>query len=306
MFQYLGKRSLQSAVGLLVLFVAVFFLARLTGDPAKLLLPINATEIQLQEFRVREGLDRPVIEQFIGYVGGVLQGDFGTSMRRNLPALDMVLAAYPVTLQLAFTTMALVLVSASAIGALAAYNPGGIFDRIATVGSLVTASSPDFWVAITAILLFAVTLRILPTSGFGFDPRFWILPVGVLFLRPFGMLVQVVRASMINALASAYVKTARVKGMKERRIIYVHALRNAFLPIITVAADQMVGMLNGLVIIETIFGFPGIGKLMIDAVTARDFPVVQASILVTAVAIFVLYIFIDLIYVALDPRIRHT
>lgn len=306
MFQYLGKRSLQSAVGLLVLFVAVFFLARLTGDPAKLLLPINATEVQLQEFRVREGLDRPVIEQFIGYVGGVLQGDFGTSMRRNLPALDMVLAAYPVTLQLAFTTMALVLVSASAIGALAAYNPGGIFDRIATVGSLVTASSPDFWVAITAILLFAVTLRILPTSGFGLDPRFWILPVGVLFLRPFGMLVQVVRASMINALASAYVKTARVKGMKERRIIYVHALRNAFLPIITVAADQMVGMLNGLVIIETIFGFPGIGKLMIDAVTARDFPVVQASILVTAVAIFVLYIFIDLIYVALDPRIRHT
>jgi len=200
----------------------------------------------------------------------------------------------------------LVLVSASAIGALAAYNPGGVFDRIATVGSLVTASSPDFWVAITAILLFAVTLRILPTSGFGIDPRFWILPVGVLFLRPFGMLVQVVRASMINALASAYVKTARVKGMKERRIIYVHALRNAFLPIITVAADQMVGMLNGLVIIETIFGFPGIGKLMIDAVTARDFPVVQASILVTAVAIFVLYIFIDLIYVALDPRIRHT
>lgn len=306
MFQYLGKRSLQSAVGLLVLFVAVFFLARLTGDPAKLLLPINATEVQIQEFRVREGLDRPVIEQFIDYVQGVLQGDFGTSMRRSLPALDMVLAAYPVTLQLAFTTMALVLVSASAIGALAAYNPGGVFDRVATVGSLVTASSPDFWVAITAILLFAVTLRILPTSGFGLDPRFWILPVGVLFLRPFGMLVQVVRASMINALASAYVKTARVKGMKERRIIYVHALRNAFLPIITVAADQMVGMLNGLVIIETIFGFPGIGKLMIDAVTARDFPVVQASILVTAVAIFVLYIVIDLIYVALDPRIRHT
>ena len=306
MFRYLGKRSLQSAVGLLVLFIAVFFLARLTGDPAKLLLPINASEAQLQEFRVREGLDRPLIEQFVNYVGGVLQGDFGTSLRRNLPALDMVLEAYPVTLQLAFITMALVLVSASAVGALAAYNPGGVFDRFATVGSLVTASSPDFWVAITAILLFAVTLRILPTSGYGLDPRFWILPVGVLFLRPFGMLVQVVRASMINALSSAYVKTARVKGMKESRIIYVHALRNAFLPIITVAADQMVGMLNGLVIIETIFGFPGIDKLMIDAVTARDFPVVQASILVTAIAIFALFIIVDLIYVALDPRIRHT
>jgi len=297
---------LQSASGLIVLFIAVFFLARLTGDPAKLLLPINADEALLQEFRVREGLDKPLHEQFFRYVGDVLHGDFGESMRRNRSALDMVLEAYPVTLQLAVITMTLVLICACAVGALAAYKPGGIFDRTATVSSLVTASSPDFWVAITAILLFAVTLRILPTSGYGMDIKYWILPIGVLFLRPFGMLVQVVRASMINALSSAYVKTARVKGMKESRIIYVHALRNALLPIVTVAGDQMVGMLNGLVIIETVFGFPGIGKLMIEAVTSRDFPVVQAAILVTAIAIFSLFIIIDLIYVALDPRIRHT
>ena len=306
MLQFIGKRALQSAFGLIVLFIAVFFLARLTGDPAKLLLPINADEALLQEFRVREGLDKPLHEQFFRYVGDVLHGDFGESMRRNRSALDMVLEAYPVTLQLAVITMTLVLICACAVGALAAYKPGGIFDRTATVSSLVTASSPDFWVAITAILLFAVTLRILPTSGYGMDIKYWILPIGVLFLRPFGMLVQVVRASMINALSSAYVKTARVKGMKERRIIYVHALRNALLPIVTVAGDQMVGMLNGLVIIETVFGFPGIGKLMIEAVTSRDFPVVQAAILVTAIAIFSLFIIIDLIYVALDPRIRHT
>lgn len=306
MLQFIGKRALQSAFGLIVLFIAVFFLARLTGDPAKLLLPINADEALLQEFRVREGLDKPLHEQFFRYVSDVLHGDFGESMRRNRSALDMVLEAYPVTLQLALITMTLVLICACAVGALAAYKPGGIFDRTATVSSLVTASSPDFWVAITAILLFAVTLRILPTSGYGMDLKFWILPIGVLFLRPFGMLVQVVRASMINALSSAYVKTARAKGMKERRIIYVHALRNALLPIVTVAGDQMVGMLNGLVIIETVFGFPGIGKLMIEAVTSRDFPVVQAAILVTAVAIFSLFIIIDLIYVALDPRIRHT
>lgn len=306
MLQFIGKRALQSAFGLIVLFIAVFFLARLTGDPAKLLLPINADEALLQEFRVREGLDKPLHEQFFRYVGDVLHGDFGESMRRNRSALDMVLEAYPVTLQLAVITMTLVLICACAVGALAAYKPGGIFDRTATVSSLVTASSPDFWVAITAILLFAVTLRILPTSGYGMDIKYWILPIGVLFLRPFGMLVQVVRASMINALSSAYVKTARVKGMKESRIIYVHALRNALLPIVTVAGDQMVGMLNGLVIIETVFGFPGIGKLMIEAVTSRDFPVVQAAILVTAIAIFSLFIIIDLIYVALDPRIRHT
>jgi len=306
MLRYIGRRAFQSAIGLLILFIAVFFLARLTGDPAKLMLPINADEALIQEFRVREGLDKPVAEQFVRYMGNVLQGDFGHSMRRNVSALDLVLTAYPVTLQLAFITMAIVITAACVVGSLAAYRPGSPLDRAATVTSLATASSPDFWVAITAILLFAVTLRWLPTSGYGLDIKYWILPVGVLFLRPFGMLVQVVRASMINALSSAFVKTARVKGMSEGRIIFVHALRNAFLPIITVAGDQMVGMLNGLVIIETIFGFPGIGKLMIDAVSARDFPVVQASILVTAIAIFTLFIVIDLIYVALDPRIRHT
>lgn len=306
MLRYIGRRAFQSAIGLFILFIAVFFLARLTGDPAKLMLPINADETLIQEFRVREGLDKPVAEQFVRYMGNVLQGDFGHSMRRNVSALDLVLTAYPVTLQLAFITMAIVITAACVVGSLAAYRPGSPLDRAATVTSLATASSPDFWVAITAILLFAVTLRWLPTSGYGLDIKYWILPVGVLFLRPFGMLVQVVRASMINALSSAYVKTARVKGMSEGRIIFVHALRNAFLPIITVAGDQMVGMLNGLVIIETIFGFPGIGKLMIDAVSARDFPVVQASILVTAIAIFTLFIVIDLIYVALDPRIRHT
>jgi len=305
MLRYIGKRALQSAVGLSVLIIAVFFLARLTGDPAKLLLPINADQALIDEFRAREGLDRPVIEQFGIYVWNVLHGDFGTSLRRHRPALDMVLDAYPVTLQLAFTAMALVLVSASLVGSVAAYRPGSAVDRTVTVSSLISASVPDFWVAISAILLFAVTLQWLPTSGYGSDIRFWLLPLGVLVLRPFGMLVQVVRASMIATLSSAFVRTARIKGMSEGRIIYVHALRNALLPIITVAADQTVGMINGLVIIEMIFGFPGIGKLMIDAVMARDFPVVQASILVTAIAIFTLFILVDLAYVALDPRIRH-
>lgn len=305
MLRYIGKRALQSAFGLIVLVIAVFFLARLTGDPAKLLLPINADQAMIDEFRAREGLDRPLIEQFGVYVGNILQGDFGTSLRRHRPALDMVLEAYPVTLKLAFTAMAIVLVSASIVGAFAARRPGSAMDRGVTVSSLLSASVPDFWVAITAVLIFSVTLRWLPTSGYGADPRYWILPLGVLVLRPFGMLVQVVRASMISTLSSAYVRTARIKGMSEGRVVYVHALRNAFLPIITVAADQTVGMINGLVIIETIFGFPGIGKLMIDAVLARDFPVVQASILVTAIAIFTLFILVDLAYVALDPRIRH-
>lgn len=305
MFSYIGKRALQSAVALTLLIVAVFFLARLTGDPSDVLLPVNADAAVRAEFRANNGLDRPLVDQFLSFAGKVLTGDLGTSIRKQQPALDMVLQSYPVTLRLAFITMTLVIVSALAVGSLAAYRPGKLFDRLATVSSLAAASSPDFWVAITAILVISVQLHWLPTSGYG-GIQYWILPIAVLFLRPFGMLVQVVRASMISAMASPYIRTARVKGMAERRVIYVHALRNALLPTVTVAGDQMVGMINGLVIIESIFGFPGIGKLMIDAVFARDFPVVQASILVTAIAIFVLFLVIDLIYVALDPRIRHN
>lgn len=305
MFYFIGKRAFQSLITLLLLIIAVFFLARLTGDASSVLLPVNADQALVDEFRARNGLDRPLVEQFVTFIGHLLQGDLGTSLRKGQPALDMVLQAYPVTLRLAFTTMFFVVVSAIAVGSLAAHRPGGIFDRAVTISSLTAASAPDFWVAITAILLFSVQLRLLPTSGFG-GWEYWVLPIGVLVLRPFGMLVQVVRASMIGALTSPYIRTARIKGMSERRIIFVHALRNALLPSVTVAGDQMVGMINGLVIIETIFGFPGIGKLMIDAVLSRDFPVVQASIFVTAIAIFILFILIDLIYVALDPRIRHN
>ena len=305
MFYFIGKRAFQSLITLLLLIIAVFFLARLTGDASSVLLPVNADQALVDEFRARNGLDRPLVEQFVTFLGNLLHGDLGTSLRKGQPALDMVLQAYPVTLRLAFTTMFFVVVAAIAVGSLAAHRPGGIFDRAVTISSLTAASAPDFWVAITAILLFSVQLRLLPTSGFG-GWEYWVLPIGVLVLRPFGMLVQVVRASMIGALTSPYIRTARIKGMSERRIIFVHALRNALLPSVTVAGDQMVGMINGLVIIETIFGFPGIGKLMIDAVLSRDFPVVQASIFVTAIAIFILFILIDLIYVALDPRIRHN
>lgn len=305
MFYFIGRRAFQSLITLLLLIVAVFFLARLTGDASSVLLPVNADQALVDEFRARNGLDRPLVEQFATFFGNLLHGDLGTSLRKGQPALDMVLQAYPVTLRLAFTTMFLVIISAITVGSLAAHRPGGIFDRVVTISSLTAASAPDFWVAITAILLFSVQFRLLPTSGYG-GWEYWVLPVFVLVLRPFGMLVQVVRASMISALTSPYIRTARIKGMSERRIIFVHALRNALLPSVTVAGDQMVGMINGLVIIESIFGFPGIGKLMIDAVLSRDFPVVQASIFVTAIVIFMLFILIDLIYVALDPRIRHN
>ena len=225
-------------------------------------------------------------------------------MRKQRPAMELVLEAYPTTLKLAGTTMVIAFVLAVVVGAVAAYKPGGIFDRIGSISSLAGASAPDFWVAITGILIFSVSLRWLPTSGVGGFP-YWIMPITVLALRPFGLLVQVVRASMLGALSSAYVKTARAKGVGEHSVIFVHALRNACLSVVTVAGDLAVGLINGAVIVETVYGWPGVGKLMIDSVIQRDFPIVQAAIMVTATAIFLLNIIIDLVYVALDPRIRH-
>lgn len=304
MMRYLGRRAWHSAVALCALVMLVFFLVRLTGDPASLYLPIDASVAQREAFTARHGFDRPVLEQFASFVGDLLRGDLGVSIRKERPALEVVLQAFPTTLSLAAITMTLALLLAVAVGSLAAYRPGGIFDRSATLSSLAAASAPDFWVAITAILVFAVALGWLPTSGTGGWP-YWVMPIAVLMLRPFGLLVQVVRGAMLDALSSGYVKTARAKGVAESAVVFVHALRNSSLAVVTVAGDQMVGIINGAVIVETVFGWPGVGKLMIDAVMQRDFALLQATILVTASAIFVLNMLIDVIYVALDPRIRH-
>jgi peptide/nickel transport system permease protein len=302
---YLGRRTLHSAISLIGLIILVFVLVRLTGDPTNLYLPIDASLEARAAFSEKHGFGDPIIQQFGRFLIDLSRFDLGDSLRMARPALDVVLEAFPTTLMLAGLTMASALTLAVVVGALAAYRPGGPFDRIGSVLSLAGASAPDFWVAITGILVFAVALGWLPTSGTG-TPWHWVMPLAVLLIRPFGLLVQVVRGAMITALSSAYVKTARAKGVRERSVIFVHALRNATLPVITVAGDQAVGIINGAVIVETVFGFPGVGKLMIDAITQRDFAVVQAAILVTALAIFLMNIAIDLAYAVLDPRVRHA
>ena len=304
MRSFLGKRAIASAISLAGLIVLVFFLSRLTGDPTDLYLPLNATQEARDNFRAIHGLDQPLIVQFLHYLADLARLDFGESIRRAEPAIDAVLRGFEWTLWLALITMSIVTVAAIIVGSLAAFRVGGVFDRIATFCSLIGASAPDFWVAIVAIVLFSVTLGWVPTSGTG-TVWHWILPIGVLFIRPFGLIVQVVRGSMISTLSSAYIKTARAKGVRNRPIIFVHGLRNAMLPVITVIGDQAAGLLNGAVIVETIFGFPSVGKLMIDSILQRDFPVILASIFVTAVAIFIMNILIDILYAVLDPRIRY-
>ncbi|MGO7419508.1 ABC transporter permease [Rhizobium ruizarguesonis] len=305
MGSFIYKRSLQSLLSLIWLIVLVFFLARITGSPVDLYLPQGASQEVRNQFNEQFGFNDPLYIQFGRFIWGLVHLDMGQSLQFSRPATEVVLQAFPTTLMLAAVTMPLVAVIAVVTGSLAAFKPGGIFDRLASLISLLGASTPNFWVAIVGVLVFAVTLRVLPTSGTG-TPLHWVLPVAVLALRPAGVLVQVVRTSMLTALSSAYIKTARAKGVGSRAIVFVHALRNGLLPVITVASDQTAGIVNGAVIVETVFGFPGIGKLMIDSVMLRDFAVIQAAVLVTALAVFIINIIVDITYAIVDPRIRYN
>ncbi|MGV6872119.1 ABC transporter permease [Pseudochelatococcus sp. B33] len=302
---YVAKRMLHSTISIMGLIILVFFLARLTGNPTDLYLPIDTPADVRAAFSKANGFDDPLIVQFQRFLVNLVQLDFGNSVRLERPALGLVMQAFPISLMLAVLAMALALVVAIVAGSMAALRPNGVLDRFVNIISLCGASVPNFWLALVSVLVFAVWMRWLPTSGIG-GPAYWVLPVIVLAVRPCGLLAQVVRGSMITALSSAYVKTARAKGVKKRIIVFVHALRNAMLPIITVASDQASGMINGAVVIEVIFGFPGVGRLMMEAIQYRDFAVIQAGVIVTACAIFLLNIVVDLAYALLDPRIKHT
>jgi peptide/nickel transport system permease protein len=303
MSTYLIRRILYGCISLAGLIILVFFLARLTGNPADLYLPADTPTDIRQEFSQSHGFNDSALVQFERYVVNLAHFDLGESLRQQRPALTIVMEAFPTTLTLAAFAMSLVMVISIVAGSLAARRPNGIFDRIVSLIALASASIPNFWLAIVCVLVFSVGLRWLPTSGTG-DISHWILPVLILIVRPCGIIAQVVRSAMIDALSSAYVKTARAKGVRKRVIIFVHALRNAMLPVMTVAGDQAAGMINGAVVVEVIFGFPGIGKLMIDSIANREFVIVQAAVIVVAIAIFIMNFLIDLTYVMLDPRIR--
>jgi peptide/nickel transport system permease protein len=303
---FLRKRVTSSAIPLVSVVLGVFCLARLTGDPVDLYLPLSATPEQRAEFAAKHGFDDPVLTQLWDYLSQAVRFDFGESLRTGQSAGSMVLEAFPVTLQLAGVTMLIAILAAVLIGSLAAYRPNSATDRVASFLSMVAASIPDFWFAIMGVLVFGVGLELLPTSGTIGGPEVWVLPIATLVIRPFGVLVQVVRGSMVAALSAPYVKVARSKGAGEKRIVFGHALRNAATPVLTVAGDLTVGLVNGAVIVETIFGWPGIGKLMIDSILQRDFAVLQAAVLLTAVTIFALNLLVDVCHAVLDPRVRQT
>jgi peptide/nickel transport system permease protein len=304
MGRYIARRLIQSLFVVLAVVILVFILARLTGDPAQLYLPLHATESMREIYRTAHGLDQPILVQLGYFLLDVVRGDFGNSMWQKVPALPLVLQRLPLTLQLAGATIVVSFVLAFVLGSLSALHPLSLIDRATTFVSLVGVTVADFWLALVLILVFAVHLRWLPTSGTG-GLAYLVLPGITLAWRPLGRMAQVVRSSVLEQLSGCYVTTARAKGLTEQAVIVKHVMRNAVIPVLTLAGVEFVGLANGAVIVETVFGWPGIGKLTIDALERRDFAVIQACVFVVAILVVVLNLVIDFIYAAVDPRIRY-
>ena len=305
MTAYLLRRSVYSVFSLVLLLVLVFFISRLTGDPTNLYLPLNASDAARDSFRERYGLDQPLPIQFLRFLGSAARLDFGDSLWLGDSALSLVLDRLPATMSLALTTLALAVLIAIVLGVLSSHTAGSWLDRAIGFISVSLAAVPDFWLALMLILVFALGLGWFPTSGTG-DWTFAVLPVATLLARPTGVLIQMVRAAVLEQLAAPYIVTAYAKGLTPYQALVRHGLRNSLIPVVTVAGDFLVQMVNGVVVVETIFGWPGIGKLTIDAVSHRDFAIIQASVFVVAVLVFAVNFIVDLTYAALDPRIRYS
>jgi peptide/nickel transport system permease protein len=296
---------LHSVVILIGLVIVVFFVTHMLGDPARLMLRPEATEEQVQALRESMGLNDPLYVQFGRFISDLVRGDFGDSLWQRVPALPIVLDRVPATLYLAGVTMLIAFPLAVLLGIISAVRPRSIWDRIVTVISLGGVSTADFWVGLMLILLFAVQLGWLPTSGYG-GLQYVILPAIALSLRPMGRISQVVRSAMLDEMSKQYLVTARAKGLKERTVVVSHALKNAFIPVITLGGDEAAALLNGAVVIETLFGWPGVGILLIQAIERRDLPLIEASVLTIAVMIVTVNLLVDLTYAILDPRVRYT
>ena len=304
MGRYLARRFIQSFFVIVAVVILVFILTRLTGDPADLYLPLHASEEMRQSYREAHGLDKPISIQLANYLAGVARLDFGESLWQHRPALTVVLERLPLTLKLATATIIVAMAVAFILGSISALRPLSTVDRATTFVSLIGVTVADFWLALILIMVFAVRLDWFPTSGTG-GLEYLVLPGITLAWRPLGRMAQVVRTSLMEQLSAPYVTTARAKGLAQRVVLFRHVARNAFIPVLTVAGVEFVALANGAVIVETVFGWPGIGKLTIDAMERRDFAMVQAVVLVVAVMIVVLNLFIDFFYAAIDPRMRY-
>jgi peptide/nickel transport system permease protein len=303
MLRYLVGRLISAVITLLVVSAVVFVVARLTGDPVRLLLPIEASNEEVARVRHDLGLDQPLPVQYVTFLGQALHGDLGTSLRYRQPALAVIESRLPATAYLALAAMFVALVIAVPAGILSAARPGGVADGIARVVSLLGQALPAYWLGIMLIIVFAVWLRWLPAAG-ATSPASVVLPAITLGLWPTARISRVLRASLLEALNADYVRTARAKGLAEARGVLLHAIRNALLPAITVIGLSVGLVFGGAIITETVFAWPGVGRLLLEAVSQRDYPMVQAIVLTFSGLFLLINLGVDLLYGALDPRIR--
>lgn len=301
--RFLVSRLAQAAFVLLGVSFAVFALSHLSGDPVSLMVGPTATQADIDALRRSMGLDRPFLLQYAAFLGGVLQGDFGTSLWQHQPAIGLVLERFPFTLQLAAAALVLALVIAVPLGILSAVFRNSLLDRLAIGTSLVGQSVPGFWLGLLLILLFSVTLRLFPTGGSG-GLQHLVLPAVTLAAFTMGRIARLVRTSMLDVLSSDALRTARAKGLRELTVVLKHGLRNAAIPIVTLIGLDASSLLGGAVITETIFAWPGLGRLVVQAIGQRDFPLVQAATLCIAIIVVVVNLLVDLSYSLLDPRVN--
>lgn len=279
-----------------------FYLVRLTGDPARLVLGELATQEAVREFNRLHGLDRPLAAQYLAYVAGVLGGDFGRSLRFEQPILPIILERLPATLELAGASLALSALVGVGLGVAAALRRDSAVDHLARGLVLLAQGVPNFFLAILMIMFFGVYLHWLPTGGRG-TWQHLVLPAAVLSFVLLPLSVRVTRATMLDVLGQQYVRTARSKGLGEVAVLGRHALRNAALPILTILGVQTASLLGGAIVTETVFSWPGVGRLIVSAIVARDFPLVQSAVLVVATAVVLVNFAVDLLYGVFDPRV---
>ncbi|GAA3410565.1 ABC transporter permease [Paenibacillus hodogayensis] len=304
MLAYILRRCFYAIFVLYGVATIVFFISRLTGDPVSIMLPPEATVEQVEQLRRALGLDKPLIEQYGIFLANLAQLNLGDSLRYGEPALRLIGERLPATMQLAGTALVLSLLISVPAGIISALKRGTLSESGITVFVLIGQSIPVFWLGIVLIMLFAVHWTIFPTGGIG-TWQHLVLPAVALAFNMIALVTRLLRSSLIEQMGSDYVRTARAKGLLPRSVVGKHAVRNSLLPVITVVGLEIGSLLGGSVVTETVFAWPGVGQLLIQAINYRDFPLVQAIIILLAGVFVIVNLIVDVLYAVLDPRIQY-
>ena len=309
MQRFILMRVLQAMLSLFILSIIIFLLVRLTGDPVLLLLPPDASQAAVDDLRHALGLDKNLATQYWIFASDFVQGDFGESLKGKKPVIDLVKDRMPFSFKLAAVATAMSLIISIPLGVLAAVKKGTVFDTAATFISVVGQAVPSFWLGILMMQLFTVKLGWLPSSGAGegvFAWQHYMMPAITMAFWATAGLTRLLRSGMLEVMDSEYIKLARIKGVSETRVIWKHALRNSLVSVITFGAIYVAAIITLGTVVEVVFAWPGLGRLLFDGIVFRDFPVIQTVVLLSAGLVILVNLFVDIAYAYLDPRIRYA